>query len=193
QLVHFLQRTSHIAVGVFCIVAPLLGAGENFTYVAAASTKKAPAVVFVDRNSFLDEAESLARLGVASLLIDAHSVVDVRRGLDELERRPEIDKTRIAFVGLSDGARLGALLLAEEKRFRAFVLMGGGFASDGQPPHTAPVFFQFARNDESIDYAQATRFIEATPPPRVAKRYEGGHEFNAFARRDRLACLSTLR
>ncbi len=218
------------------MIGVVLAAVINFTYgrvpatlVLPETTKKAPAIVFMhwglgDRHAFLDEAKSLARLGVASLLIDApfvrprakieetddlrRCVADVRAGVDRLVTRRDIDAKRIAFVGLSYGAHIGALLAAEEPRFRAFVLMGG-LASNADAehnpelapldaerfvklPHSAPIFFQFARKDEYIDYQQASRFIEAASPPKIAKWYEGGHQFNESARRDRLSWLSTI-
>ncbi|HEX7419616.1 MAG TPA: dienelactone hydrolase family protein, partial [Thermoanaerobaculia bacterium] len=58
-------------------------------------------------------------------------------------------------------------------------------------PHAAPVFLQFARNDEYITRDQAARFIKATGEPSLHKWYEGGHNFNAAARNDRESWLST--
>ena len=223
-----LQRTRNIALLAIFIAAPLLAdkftvrdvtySGVRAFLVEPAALRKAPAIVFVhwglgDRHTFFDEAKSLAQLGVASLLIDASfdlekNVIDVRRGVDFLSKRPHVDKDRIAFVGLSYGGHLGALLVPQEPRFKAFVLMGA-FASNAdaehnpqlapldaerfvKQPHTAPIFFQFARKDEYIDYAQASRFVEAASPPRIAKWYEAGHEFDVNSRRDRFAWLSTI-
>src|SRR6476619_5112919 len=90
-----------------------------------------PAVVFMhwglgDRHAFYDDAMELARYGIHSLLIDApftragapknenddviQAVVDVRRGVDLLTERKDVDPKRIAFVGLSYGAHVGAIL-----------------------------------------------------------------------------------
>src|SRR5206468_6338745 len=133
-----------------------------------------------ERHAFLDEAKSLAKLGVASLLIDApfvrrgnqlseaadlrQCVIDVRRGLDFLAKRRRIDTTRIAFVGLSYGAHVGALLLAEEPRFRAFVLMGA-FASNADAMRKLPLPTGVTREQMDHDLSEiepldAGRFVK---------------------------------
>lgn len=102
-----------------------------------------------DRSEFLAEAVMLAQAGAESLLIDApynrpgapvgdtfthpemerdgyvQLVVDVRRGVDLLLSRPEVDGKRIGYVGHSLGATWGGPLAAAEKRIKALVLMGG--------------------------------------------------------------------
>jgi dienelactone hydrolase len=94
------------------------------------------------REEFLDEAINLAPRGVISLLIDSsqhrlgfkpaanpvlvtEQVVDLRRGLDLLLSRPDVDASRIAYVGHSWNAGNGAILDAVDKRFAAFVFMSG--------------------------------------------------------------------
>jgi dienelactone hydrolase len=53
-------------------------------------------------------------------------VVAVRRAVDLLRSRPEVDGTRLGYVGWSAGARTGALVAGVERRIGAFVLMSGG-------------------------------------------------------------------
>ena len=53
------------------------------------------------------------------------AVVDLRRAIDLLESNPNVDRSRIAFVGHSYGAQWGAILTAIDRRFRTAVLMGG--------------------------------------------------------------------
>ena len=104
------------------------------------------------RKNFLEEALSLAKAGAVSLLIDApfsragesrrdfdptvtkpkadrdiyvQTVVDLRRGVDLLISRPDVDPKRIAFVGHSYGAHTGAVLAGVEKRVKAYVIMAG--------------------------------------------------------------------
>jgi dienelactone hydrolase len=104
------------------------------------------------RNTFLNEALSLAKAGAVSLLIDApfsrsgeskrdfdptvtkakddrdiyiQTVVDLRRGVDLLLSRSDVDSKRIGFIGHSYGAHTGAILAAVEKRIKAFVIMAG--------------------------------------------------------------------
>lgn len=104
------------------------------------------------RKNFLDEALSLTKAGAVSLLIDApfsrageskrefdptvtkpeadrdiyiQTVVDLRRGLDLLISRSDVDPKRIGFVGHSYGAHTGAILAGVERRIRAYVIMAG--------------------------------------------------------------------
>jgi dienelactone hydrolase len=196
--------------------------------VTPANGSVGPAVIFMhwglgDRHTFLDDALRLASYGVTSLLIDApfvrpngtkdknaslvQAVIDVRRGIDLLVPQNTVDPKRIAFVGLSYGAHVGALLASSEPRLRALVL-AGGLASNAdseknpslatydaekwiKKSHTAPVFLQFARNDESVTRDQAVRFIKATSEPSLYKWYEGNHNLNNAARNDREAWLSS--
>ena len=105
------------------------------------------------RTIFLDEALSYARTGAVSLVIDApfsrageskrdfdptvthpeidrdiyiQTVIDLRRGVDLLLSRRDVDRKRIGFVGHSFGAHTGALLAGVEKRIKAYVIMAGG-------------------------------------------------------------------
>lgn len=107
------------------------------------------------RREFLDEAIVMARSGAVSLLIDAtlvrpgfveekdelraqaqsaeaarQQVVDLRRGVDLLIARRDVDPTRMAYVGHSFGAHVGGILSAVEKRINSFVLMAGVFADE---------------------------------------------------------------
>lgn len=114
-----------------------------------------PGIVFVhhgqgDRRTFLDEAVTLADRGAVSLLIDApevrpgadpperrpwdpvfdpaervQGIIDVRRAFDLLAARPDVDPERLAYVGYSLGATLGATLAGVERRPRGFVMMAG--------------------------------------------------------------------
>ena len=67
---------------------------------------------------------------------------DLGRSIDFLESRPEIDSRRLAFYGLSMGATFGPIAGAVEPRIRALVLVGGGLASEKDPPEVDP--FNFA-------------------------------------------------
>jgi formylglycine-generating enzyme required for sulfatase activity/dienelactone hydrolase len=52
---------------------------------------------------------------------------DLRRTLDYLETREEIDLDKIAIYGLSSGARWCSVVPAIEERIKATIVMGGGF------------------------------------------------------------------
>ena len=104
-----------------------------------------------NRREFFDEALVLAKAGAVSLLIESadirpgvtvdedvlgkksvdlvlHQTLDSRRGLDLLLARKDVDPKRVAFVGHSYNANVGAILSGVEKRFKAFVLMAGGIS-----------------------------------------------------------------
>ena len=58
---------------------------------------------------------------------------DFARALDYLETRPDIDASRLAFYGVSDGANAGVVLTALDPRIKVAVLQGAGLDPD-QPP-----------------------------------------------------------
>ena len=59
-------------------------------------------------------------------------VKDIQRTLDYIASRPDLDATRVAYHGISLGSSVGVLALAIEPRFKAAVLLAGGFL--GRPP-----------------------------------------------------------
>jgi dienelactone hydrolase len=106
-----------------------------------------------NRTEFLDEAIVLAHSGVVSLLPDHVTVrpgfvadnaplneqqfavevqqdINLRRGADLLLAREDVDPKRLAYVGHSCDAQAGAFLSGIDKRFKAFVLMAGGWPDD---------------------------------------------------------------
>jgi eukaryotic-like serine/threonine-protein kinase len=58
---------------------------------------------------------------------------DLGRALDYLETRPDIDRTRFAFYGISSGADAGVMLTALESRLKASVLQGTGLWDAAAP------------------------------------------------------------
>ena len=58
---------------------------------------------------------------------------DLGRALDFLETRPDIDRDRFAFYGISSGADAGVMLTALEPRLKASVLQGTGLWSAAAP------------------------------------------------------------
>src|SRR5713226_7771558 len=106
-----------------------------------------------NRRQFLDEAIVLAQAGVVSLLTDGpvarpghiesndplneqqvvdlvQAIVDMRRGVDLLLARRDVDPKRVAFVGHSYNAEVGAFLSGIDCRFKAFVLMAGPLSDE---------------------------------------------------------------
>ena len=62
---------------------------------------------------------------------------ELGRGIDYLESRPDIDRARIGFYGISSGADAGAILTALEPRLKASVLQGTGIWGDETPENRA--------------------------------------------------------
>jgi dienelactone hydrolase len=57
--------------------------------------------------------------------IEIQAVVDLRRGIDLLLARPDVDPKRLAYVGHSYGAQWGSILSAVDRRMKTSVLMAG--------------------------------------------------------------------
>ncbi|MBF8247524.1 MAG: serine/threonine protein kinase [Bacteroidetes bacterium] len=55
------------------------------------------------------------------------SVRDVKRSIDYVETRPDLDGTKIAFCGFSWGAWMGPVVTAAEGRIKTAILIAGGF------------------------------------------------------------------
>jgi len=164
-----------------------------------------------DKTEFLPEARLYARLGAVSLLIDypwvrpaewrreegsldhpevdrdvhVQAVVDLRRGLDLLAARADVDTGRLAYVGHSYGAQWGAILSAVEPRLKAAVLMAGvpddrAILLDSRDP--AIVAYRSRWTQEQLDHylavngaLDAVRYVpHAAPTPLLLQfaRYE---------------------
>ena len=66
---------------------------------------------------------------------------DVERSIDYLETRKDIDSHRLAYYGLSLGAVWGPVMTAVEPRFKASVLVAGGFPFEKLPAEIEPLNF----------------------------------------------------
>ena len=120
---------------------------------------------------------------------------DLRRSIDYLETRPDVDRDRLAYFGVSFGARLGSLALALDKRFKAAVLWSGGLPLSSKLPEvdelnyaprvTTPVLMLNGRDDFTfpIESSQLPMFRLLGTPDKDKQRvlYDGGHVF-PFAR-----------
>jgi len=170
-----------------------------------------PAVVLVDpggRSGFLDEAVELAGLGVASLSIDVPQrrpdvprsgeyfnaeedrrlaiqlVVDLRRAVDLLNARDEIDSERIAYVGGGAGATYGGVLAGVETRFAGFVLIAGHpsntfFFRHGEPP----AFRSVLTPEEQARYVErnlpldAVHYIHRAAPTPILFQFDTPNQY----------------
>jgi aminoglycoside phosphotransferase (APT) family kinase protein/dienelactone hydrolase len=113
---------------------------------------------------------------------------DLARSIDYLETRPDIDRNRLAFYGISTGGHAGVFLTALESRFKTSVLQGAGL--DGArapeidlrnfaPRVRVPTLLLAGRYDFEVPYDTAQRpLFELLGPPASHKRLasvESGH------------------
>ncbi|HET7226872.1 MAG TPA: protein kinase [Candidatus Eisenbacteria bacterium] len=133
----------------------------------------------------------LARAGGMNQLRDVmiQRGKDVRRTVEYLMTRRDIDSTRIAYYGLSLGGQLAPLFLALEPRFRAAALFSGGFATWKLPPEcdpvnfaprvTTPVLMVNGREDFDLPYATSQvpmfRAFGTREPDKQHVVLPGGH------------------
>ncbi len=68
-------------------------------------------------------------------------VKDLRRSIDYLDARPDIDARRLGYYGFSWGGQLGGLIPAVEPRLRVAVLYAAGLAFERPQPEVDPFNF----------------------------------------------------
>jgi dienelactone hydrolase len=148
--------------------------------------------------------------------IQARDVIAVRRAVDLLAKRKDVDPSRIGFVGWSAGSHTGGILAGVEPRLRAIVLMSGGvapvsvYAAVAKPSQRASIrrylgsidplrflprarpgslFLEDGRQDEIVPRKALLTFAHATPRGTRIRWYDAGHALNDQAYRDQLAWL----
>ena len=115
-------------------------------------------------------------------------VTEFRRGLDYLETRPDIDRARIAFFGISAGGGPGVFATALESRYRTVVFAGTGisirekiYAPAANRIHfvsriRAPKMMLQGRYDEDTALAtEAEPMFNLLREPKKLELHEGGH------------------
>ncbi len=209
-----------------------------------------PAILYVhwlgdpqtsNRTQFRLEAQAMVEHGAVALLVDMpwskphwfrdrqmaddydfskRQVKSLRRAIDVLAQRPEVDRKRIGYVGHDFGATYGSILVGVDSRVRCAVLVAGtpvlsdwfllGSKLDGKAREAyikkmapldpinyvgkakgVPVLFQFATRDEYVTKEKAELFANSASAPKELRWYDTGHEMNAQAATDRVAWLET--
>ena len=115
-------------------------------------------------------------------------VTDLRRGLDYLETRTDIDQARIGVIAPSAGSLLGLVVAALEERYRALVFIGAGFPAyyrainaSANPINfashiRAPKLIVQGRYDEDTPLRTTTEpFFKLLSEPKRLTIYDGGH------------------
>jgi cephalosporin-C deacetylase-like acetyl esterase len=145
-----------------------------------------------NRTEFLWEAALYAKAGAVSISIDApwarpapwtqasegsvdrpelltrmyaQTVIDVRRAVDLLVARGDVDPGRIAYVGHSFGATWGGVLAGVDKRFKTFILMGGLPTLADLSPQGLPSMDAYSETlKRYLTAEQLKRYIDALEP-----------------------------
>jgi dienelactone hydrolase len=199
-----------------------------------------PGVVLVhgsggDRNELLQRAIALARLGavtmtitepstlhppptprsVAALLNETRAttvanVVAIRRAADVLASRPDVNSTRLGYLGWSAGAKTGAFIAASDRRFKALALLSAGadpvsaFTAAAPPADRElvrsvlasidPIAFasraragslllEDGTRDALVPHSALENIIRAAPRGTIVRWYAAGHALNDAAYR----------
>jgi len=95
------------------------------------------------------------------------TVIDLRRAVDYLETRPEIEKDKIGYIGGSMGGILGAIFIGVEPRIRAAALIVAGgnmslMVRESQH-HTMPGIREFLQRD-NVTYEELQELLNPIDP-----------------------------
>ncbi len=115
-------------------------------------------------------------------------ITDLRRALDYLETRKDIDSKKIALFGVSSGARVGLIQAAVEQRYAAVFLAGSGLRK-AYTPYIAeanmtnfashirgPIMLLHGKYDENLSLKrEAEPLFKILPEPKQMVTYDGGH------------------
>jgi dienelactone hydrolase len=144
------------------------------------------------RSEFIPEGKLYAKAGAVSLIPDypwdrpepwhktvdhfdkpeldraayIQTVIDLRRGIDLLLARSDVDPKRLAYIGHSYGAQWGSILSAVDKRMKASVLMAG----------VAEAADIFLRNDDP----GLTDLKKSQPPGQLEKYVQATSDLDAL-------------
>jgi hypothetical protein len=77
------------------------------------------------RNHVGHKSWSAASLARPKEVVTDGVLIDLRRGIDLLLARNDVDATRLAYIGHSYGAQWGSILTAVDKRMKTSILMAG--------------------------------------------------------------------
>jgi dienelactone hydrolase len=167
--------------------------GERYARAIDFVVRSGRAVLYPVYKSTYERADSLdSDYANASVFYRDHVVMwgkDVRRSVEYLLTRPDVDTSRLAYYGVSWGAYLAPMNLAIEPRFKAAVLYVAGLEMERgkgevEPvnflPHvTLPVLMLNGRYDFffPIESSQKPYFnlLGTTPDRKRWVVYDGGH------------------
>ncbi len=117
------------------------------------------------------------------------AVKDARRAIDYVGSRPDLDPSRIAYLGLSMGASIGPIVTVVEPRFKASALVAGALLQWRNPPETEsfsflprvkiPTLMINGRHDYFFPYQTSQlpmfRLLGTSAPHKRHRVFESGH------------------
>jgi dienelactone hydrolase len=207
----------------YLITPPTGGPHPGMVFVAGSNQR---------REDIRDDALAVARRGVVTLVLEQsqmaaarphiwtltaqdreeaiETVQDVRRAIDLLIARPDVDRTRIGYYGFSYGAWLGAITAAVDRRVTLLVLRSGGpqilteiarttgrtvtpdylalMATVDQmsyaPSIVGPVLVQNGKTDTTYTAEQIRAWQERVGGMKTVGNYNAGHTLDAPANAD---------
>lgn len=175
------------------VVRGLLGLDASVEMFAAPFIKSGRAVVAISLKGYTDRpfVQGVAIPDTTTVEFRKQMVnwiTDLRRGIDYLESRPDIDRSRIAFLGISNGANLGLILTAVENRYKSLVFESAGLEAEfrSRIAETSPINFASqiktqklvinGRFDETFPFnTDAKPLFELLREPKKIVIYDGGH------------------
>jgi dienelactone hydrolase len=168
------------------------------------------------RQQLFPAAEELARRGAVTLAIDApfsrpgrlddepfhlderdrddqiQLIVDLRRGVDLLVSRPDVDPKRLGFSGGSYGGAMGGLFAGVERRIKAYALFvgDGGLVSHFTGPGVKDNSLDRLPKEQAERWLAAMRQVE---PIRFVGRAAPAHLLFQNARQDEMVSTENAR
>jgi len=102
------------------------------------------------------------------------TVIDLRRAVDYLETRPEIDAKRIGYVGGSMGGIIGAIFIGVEPRIKAAALIVAGgnmslMVRESEHPAIPPI--RRYLEEQGITYDELQRMLDPIDPLNFIGRF----------------------
>jgi dienelactone hydrolase/mannose-6-phosphate isomerase-like protein (cupin superfamily) len=173
----------------------------------------------IDQSQVRPGGQLLFTFSAADREASIHTVVDLRRAIDVLAARTDVDAARIGYWGFSHGAFLGGLLAGVDRRPTAYVLQSGGgpdymlqnapqkiadplalaayrdaiasIDADRYVARAAPaaILFQNGTLDHTYTAAGVSAWTDAASSPKEIRTYPADHLLNADATTDAIGFL----
>ena len=93
----------------------------------------------------------------------AHNITDMRRALDYVATRPDLDASRIGYMGPSAGSFIGVMVTAVDARYRSVLFSGAGLRPSSTRVHPAANRVNFAPHIRAQKLMMAGRWDESHP------------------------------